>query len=112
VGGGLLLVAASHPEYAPQTRYVDLGPSGATANFALVPGGVIEGVVRDVQTKQPVAGAAVRARHDASALELAEASERVAKSGGDGKFRLAGLRPGVYKLSAREGGRRTRVPVR
>ncbi|MBA3672980.1 MAG: sigma-70 family RNA polymerase sigma factor, partial [Gemmatimonadaceae bacterium] len=49
VGGGLLLVAASHLEYAPQTRYVDLGPTGATANFALVPGCVIEGVVRDVQ---------------------------------------------------------------
>ena len=112
VGGGLLLVAASHLEYAPQTRYVDLGPSGATANFALVPGGVIEGVVRDVQTKQPVAGAAVRARHDVSALELAEANERAAKSDGDGKFRLAGLRPGSYALSAREGARNTRAPVR
>ena len=112
VGGGLLLVAASHPEYAPQTRYVDLGPSGATANFALVPGGVIEGVVRDVQTKQPVAGATVRARHDASALELADTNERVARSDGDGKFRLAGLRPGAYELSAREGARNTRAPVR
>ncbi len=112
VGGGLLLVAASHPDYAPQTRYVDLGPSGATANVALVPGGVIEGVVRDVQTKQPVAGAAVRARHDVSVLELAEANERVAKSDGDGKFRLAGLRPGAYELSAREGARNTRAPVR
>lgn len=112
VGGGQLIVAASHPEYAPQTRYVDLGPSGATANFALVPGGVIEGVVRDVQTKQPVAGAAVRARHDSSALDLAEASERVVKSDDEGKFRLAGLRPGAYELSAREGARSTRAPVR
>ncbi len=112
VGGGLVLVAASHLDYAPQTRYVDLGPSGATANFALVPGGVIEGVVRDVQTKQPVAGAAVRARHDDSALELAEATERVAMSDSDGKFRLTALRPGAYKLSAREGARNTRAPVR
>ncbi len=112
VGSGLLLVAASHPEYAPQTRYVDLGPAGATANYSLVPGGVIEGVVRDVQTKQPVAGAAVRARHDASALDLAEANERIVKSDGDGKFRLAGLRPGAYELSAREGARNTRVPLR
>ncbi len=112
VGGGQSLVAASHPEYAPQTHYVDLGASGATVNFALVPGGVLEGVVRDLQTKQPVAGATVRARHDSSALDLAEASEHVAISGGDGKFRFAGLRPGVYELSAREGERSTRAPVR
>jgi RNA polymerase sigma-70 factor (ECF subfamily) len=112
VAGGQILVAASHPEYAPQTRYVDLGASGATADFALVPGGVIEGVVRDAQTKQPVAGAAVRARRDSAALELADESERVTSSGGDGAFRLAGLRPGVYALSARDAGRSTRAPVR
>jgi RNA polymerase sigma-70 factor (ECF subfamily) len=110
--GGQILVAASHPEYAPQTRYVDLGQAGATASFALIPGGVLEGVVRDAQTRQPIAGAAVRARHDASALELAEANERVAKADADGKFRLAGLRPGAYELSARAGGRSTRAPVR
>jgi RNA polymerase sigma-70 factor (ECF subfamily) len=112
VGVGEVLVAASHAEYAPQTRYVDLGPTGATANFALVPGGVIEGVVRDLQTKQAVAGAVVRARNDSSALELVEARERVVKSDGTGKFRLPGLRPGAYELFAREGARSTRVPVR
>lgn len=112
VAGGQILVAASHPEYAPQTRYVDLGASGATADFALVPGGVIEGVVRDAQTRQPVAGATVRARRDSAALELADASERVARSDGEGTFRLAGLRPGVYALSARDAGRSTRAPVR
>ncbi len=111
VGSGEVLVAASHPEYAPQTRYVDLGAGGATANFALVPGGVIEGVVRDLQTKQPVAGAAVRARHDSSALELAEGTERVVKADGAGTFRIAGLRPGAYELFAHEGARSSRAPV-
>jgi RNA polymerase sigma factor (sigma-70 family) len=110
VGAGAILVAASHPEYAPQTRYVDLGSSGATANFALVPGGAIEGVVRDRQTNQPVAGAVVRASGD-SALKLAEANQRVVKADGGGKFRFAGLRPGGYELSAREGARSSRVPV-
>lgn len=112
IGSGLVLVAASHPEYAAQTRYTDVGASGATADFALVPGGVIEGLVRDAQTKQPVAGASVHASHDISSLELAEAKERVAKSDADGRFRLAGLRPGAYELSAREGARNTRAPVR
>lgn len=111
VGAGAILVAASHPEYASQTRYVDLGSSGATANFALVPGGVIEGVVRDGQTNQPVAGAVVRASGHSSALELAEANQRVGKADSGGKFRFAGLRPGGYELSAREGARCSRVPV-
>ena len=111
VGGGAILVAVSHPDYAPQTRYVDLGASGATANFALVPGGVIEGVVRDSQTKQPVAGAEVRAENGAPALELVDANERVVKADGGGKFRFAGLRPGAYELFAREGARSSRAPV-
>ncbi len=111
VGAGAILVAASHPEYAPQTRYVDLGSSGATANFALVPGGAIEGVVRDRETNQPVAGAVVRASGDSSALELAEANQRVVRADGGGKFRFAGLRPGGYELSAREGARSSRAPV-
>jgi hypothetical protein len=71
----------SHPAYAAQTCYVDLGSGGATANFALVPEGVIEGVVHDLYTKQPVAGAMVHARHDALACELAEAGEQVVRSG-------------------------------
>jgi RNA polymerase sigma-70 factor (ECF subfamily) len=111
VGGGAILVAASHPEYAPQERYVDLGARGAAASFALVPGGVIEGVVRDVQTKQPVAGATVRADHDAAPLELADGNDGGAKADGAGKFRFAGLRPGAYNLLARDGARSSRAPV-
>jgi hypothetical protein len=72
---------------------------------------VIEGVVRDSQTKQPVAGATVRAQSDSSALELVRGTERVVKSDATGKFRLAGLRPGAYDLFAREGARSSRAPV-
>ncbi len=114
VGAGAILVAASHPEYASQSRYVDLGSGGATADFALVPGGAIEGVVRDSQTNQPVAGAAVRAvsgSPEIALVEIAEVNERVVKADGAGKFRFAGLRPGAYELTAREGARRSRVPV-
>ena len=46
-----LLVAASSPDYAPQARYVVVGATGATADFSLVPGGVIEGIVRDEKTR-------------------------------------------------------------
>ncbi|NVB80315.1 MAG: sigma-70 family RNA polymerase sigma factor, partial [Kofleriaceae bacterium] len=111
VGGGAILVAASHPEYAAQSRYVDLGSSGATANFALVPGGVIEGIVRDAQTNQPVAGAAVSASGGPPVVELADVNGGVVKADGAGKFRFTGLRPGAYMLFAREGARSSRVPV-
>ncbi|MEJ7599911.1 MAG: carboxypeptidase-like regulatory domain-containing protein [Kofleriaceae bacterium] len=67
--------------------------------------------MRDRQTNQPVAGAVVRASSDSSALELAEANQRVVKADGGGKFRFAGLRPGGYELSAREGARSSRAPV-
>ena len=111
VAGGAILVAASHPEYAAQTRYVDLGASGATASFALVPGGAIEGVVRDARTNQPVPGAAVYAATDSPAVELADVRERIVVTDGSGKFRFTGLRPGGYELSAKEGARTSRVPV-
>src|SRR5262245_25010453 len=62
VAEGHLLVAASSPDYAPQSRYVELGAAGAVADFSLVPGGVIEGVVRDERTREPVPGANVLAR--------------------------------------------------
>jgi len=110
VRAGQTSVAASHPDYASQTRYVDLGPGGTTANFALVPGGSIDGVVRDAQTNQPVAGAAVHATSDSPALEL-DASERFVTADAAGTFRLTGLRPGQYELWARADARRSRVTV-
>ena len=111
VGGGAILVAASHPEYAAQARYVDLGAGGATADFALVPGGTIEGVVRDAQTNQPVPGAAVFAWGNSPPIELGDVNEGAVKTDGAGTFRFTGLRPGAYELYAREGARSSRVPV-
>lgn len=110
IGVGQTVVAASHPAYASQTRYVVLGAPGATANFALVPGGSIDGLVRDAQTNQPVAGAAVQATSDSPANEI-DTGARIVMSDAAGTFHLAGLRPGQYELSARAGARRSRVTV-
>ena len=112
VATGQLLVGVSHPEYAPQSRFLELGDTGATADFALVPGGVIEGVVRDERTKEPVAGARVGAERDQPALQLAEAAAHTVTAGADGRFRIAGLRPGAYELVASAAGRRSRTPTR
>jgi len=100
VAEGQLLVAAASADYAPQSRYVEVGPAGAIADFSLVPGGVIEGVVRDERTKEPVAGASVLARRDSPAMLLAETGAHRATSGRDGRFRLGGLRPGAWDMSA------------
>lgn len=107
---GAILVAASHPEYAAQARRVDLGTNGATANFSLVPGGVIEGFVRDQQSNEPVAGAIVRAKGD-SAIQLGDVNDHFAKTDASGAFRFAGLHPAAYELSARDRTRSSRASI-
>jgi protocatechuate 3,4-dioxygenase beta subunit len=111
VAEGQLLVAASEPSYAPQSRYVDVGPGGAVASFALVPGGVIEGIVRDEQSREPVAGATVEARRDQPAMALGDRALVRAVTGADGRFRAAGLRPGNYNLGAHGGPKTSRAPT-
>jgi protocatechuate 3,4-dioxygenase beta subunit len=108
---GQLLVAAASPDYAPQSRYVEVGPAGAVADFSLVPGGVIEGVVRDERTKEPVAGASVVARRDSGAILLAEAGAHRATSRADGRFRLAGLGPGAWEITATDHARHSKAPT-
>lgn len=110
VAEGQLLVAARSADYAAQSRVVDVGPGGATADFALVPGGVIEGIVLDEQTRAPAAAATIVARRD-SAMPLGESGGHVGRAGPDGRFRITGLRPGAYELAATSGARRTKSPT-
>jgi hypothetical protein len=108
---GTPIDAAASADYAPQSRYVEVGPAGAVADFSLVPGGVIEGVVRDERTKEPIAGASVLARRDSPAMLLAETGAHRVTSGGDGRFRLGGLRPGAWELSATDHARFSKTPT-
>jgi hypothetical protein len=111
VAEGQLLVAAIDPDYAPQSRYVEVSAAGATADFSLVPGGVIEGIVRDERTKEPMPGAVVDARRDAATMMLGEASLHHVTAGPEGRFRIAGLRPGGYELGAALGARHSKSPT-
>ncbi len=100
VGEGSLTVVATSADYAPQSHYVEVGPAGAVADFSLVPGGVIEGIVRDERTKAPVAGARVFARRDRPAMLFAASGAYRVTAGSDGRFRIRGLSPGAWDLSA------------
>jgi protocatechuate 3,4-dioxygenase beta subunit len=99
IGEGQATVAVNHPDYAPQQRYVDIAETGTIANFQLVPGGVIEGEVRDERSKAPVAGARVVASRDQT-MSFGEAAAHRVTAGPDGHFRITGLRPGAYSLEA------------
>jgi protocatechuate 3,4-dioxygenase beta subunit len=110
VAEGQLLVAASEASYAPQSRYVEVGAAGATADFSLVPGGVIEGVVRDERSHEPVAGATVEADRDSAAM-FGERSTHGATADQDGRFRITGLRPGAYALTAQAPHVASRAPT-
>ncbi|MGE0396619.1 MAG: carboxypeptidase regulatory-like domain-containing protein [Kofleriaceae bacterium] len=102
VSTGQLVVGASSPDYAPQSRLVDVVGAQTVADFSLVPGGVIEGIVRDERSKQPIAGATIDARRDGGGgIAFVNAGRARAVSGADGRFRLTGLRPGAYELNAR-----------
>jgi len=102
VGEGEVLVAVNHPDYSPQQRYAEVNPSGAVVDFQLVPGAVIEGIVRDANAKTPVGGAEVEAQLARTTLFGELGSHRVT-AGPDGHFRITGLRPGSYTLSAHAG---------
>jgi protocatechuate 3,4-dioxygenase beta subunit len=102
VGEGEVLVAVNHPDYAPQQRYAEVNASGAVVDFQLVPGGVIEGVVRDDTAKTPVGDAEVEAQLDRTTL-FGEVSSHRVTAGEDGHFRITGLRPGAYSLAAHAG---------
>ncbi|MDX2091949.1 MAG: carboxypeptidase-like regulatory domain-containing protein [Kofleriaceae bacterium] len=112
VAEGHHVVVAASPDYAPQAKNVDVGASGAIADFALVPGGVIEGVVRDARSREPVAGAIVRARLDGgSGIRFGGETVRRATASADGRFRLTGMRPGSYEIEAEDETRTTREPT-
>ena len=111
VAPGMTLVAAASADYATQRRNVEVVAAGAVADFALIPGGAIEGVVRDEQTHEPVAGARVVVERDHATWLFGEASARPVTAGADGRFRIGGLRPGAWALSAADHGRFSKAPA-
>jgi hypothetical protein len=89
---GRWTVQAEHEAYAPEERTIEVGPGGRIVDFALIPGGSVQGRVVD-RHGAPVPGLVVLATLD-------DRPVAAARNGEDGRFVLRGLAAGALSLSA------------
>ncbi|HUQ04277.1 MAG TPA: carboxypeptidase-like regulatory domain-containing protein [Kofleriaceae bacterium] len=111
---GAYRVRASHAEYVGAGAQVELRDAEVVQDFRLVPGGVIEGIVKDEVTGQPVGGATVMVERERGGPGWSEGRGIVTvESNAMGAFRAPGLMPGTLRLRAEveRDGRLTREPV-
>jgi hypothetical protein len=114
LASGAYRVRASHAEYVGSGAQVELRDSEVVQDFRLVPGGVIEGVVKDEVTGQPVGFALVMVERERGGPGWSEGRGVVSvESNAAGAFRAPGLMPGTLRLRAQveRDGRMTRDPV-
>ena len=106
-------VAAEHDDYLRAATTIELAAAELTVDLRLVPGGVIEGVVKDVATGAVVAGAEVVAEGERLGFLGGGGRHRATPSDPAGRFRLTGLPPGALRLTAQvqADGRRSREPL-
>ncbi len=107
VAPGRYRLEVEHPDYATDSRGVEISGGESQQNFRLVPTASIEGVVRNGVGGPVVAGATVRWMRERM-MVLPDGSRHATPAGGGmvttddaGKFRITGLPPGVVQLSAR-----------
>lgn len=97
---GSYRIAADHPEYVGASAPLELAALEARLDFALVPGGAIEGVVKDLGSGAPVVGATVIVERDRLGGWVEGRARVQARSGEGGAFRVTGLVPGTLSLRA------------
>lgn len=107
---GKFKLKASHPDFSEETKPVELAKEGETVRveFMLKKGRTISGTVRDGATSSPVAGAVVTissGKGTGGILEamipyVARKGPGSATSDAAGKWEIANIAPGNYRLSA------------
>lgn len=113
---GRFRVQASHPDYTKAMTVLDLGAGGRTHDFALVPMGMIEGVVVRGDGS-PVADASVAWNREVSVLSPSgKWAARLDRGGSiqtdaEGRFRIRGLLPGTMLIHARAPGLASATPT-
>lgn len=104
---GRYQVDVSHPDYAIQTRTLEVGPGTRAQDFALSPTGAIDGVVLSDASGAPVPNAWVsyageRERNFGPGESMMEkVSPGTVRTDAEGRFRITGLGSGIINISAR-----------
>jgi len=108
VRGGHLRVSARAEGYSPRSLF-STAP-GPTIELYLIPEAVLVGRVVDALTREPIADVELHTGRDGGTTEFfVDTSEGQARSGADGGFRIAGLRPGTYRPFVANGAWRGRA---
>lgn len=110
VPDGLYRAAVTHPDYVSQRRRVELRGGARQVDFALAPGGAVEGRVVRAADGTPVPFATVAyVRETVTTIPGVGAISGAGRRGAtaadaDGRFRIGGLESGALRLTARGGG--------
>lgn len=117
VPDGRFRVQVSHPDYSGEQAVLALEGGDRSRDFALVPMGVIAGVVVREGDGEPVAEATVSWARERTMMVAEGERVSVAERGGkvradeQGRFVIRGLPPGVVSLSARASGLASYAPT-
>jgi hypothetical protein len=98
---GSYVVSGEREDYVRATADLEVADLDRTLDLRLVPAGVVEGVVKDVASGAPVAGAKVEASAARPGRFGGGRRSRPVTTDAGGRFRLTGLTPGAIALSAR-----------
>ncbi len=110
VPDGLYRASVTHPDYVSQRRRVELRGGARQVDFALAPGGAVEGRVVRAADGTPVPFATVAyVRETVTTIPGVGAISGGGRRGAttadvDGRFRISGLDSGALRLTARGGG--------
>lgn len=107
IADGHYVASASHLDYVARASRVELRAGERVVNFALAPGGVVEGRVLSVVDGAPVPGATVLFSREAlmtlpgGGVMSTGGRRGVRIADAQGTFRITGLESGVVRLGAR-----------
>ncbi len=90
-GTGRIVAEAGDRGVGETSRFSIPRSDTATVEIELSPGRVVEGLVFDIETRRPIAGATVNLRGE---------SQRLIETGADGRYHFAALLPSPYDVEA------------